>query len=114
MQSFAGERAEHLLDRFARDMFEGIGLVDGVFEVEAGGRGSQHQVGDVLFLLGLQSVRHFGRLADADQQDARCERVERPGVADLDFRVAGLRRANLILRTTSEEVHSSGLSMTAM
>lgn len=25
-----------------------------------------------------------------------------------------LRRANLILRTTSEEVHSSGLSMTAM
>ena len=89
MQPFAGERAEYLLDRFARDMFEGIGPVDGVVEVEAGGRSAQHQGGDVLFLLGLQGVRHFGRLADADQQDARCERIECSGMADLDFRVTG-------------------------
>ena len=69
-------------------MFGGEGPVDGVFEVVAWGRGAQHHVGDVLLLLGLQRIDHLGGAADADQQDAGGERIERAGVAHLDFPVA--------------------------
>ena len=59
-----------------------------MFEVVAGCRGSEPDVGYILLLLGLQCVRHFGGLADADDEDARRQRIERAGVADLDFRVS--------------------------
>ena len=39
--------------------------------------GTQHDVGHVLLLLGLQGVDHLGGAADADQKDARGQRVER-------------------------------------
>ena len=65
-------------------MFEGIGLVDGVFEVEAGVVAPSISRRRTLSPR-LAGRPPFGRLADADQQDARCERVERPGVADFDF-----------------------------
>ena len=61
--------------------------VDLVFQIVARGRGAQHHVGHILLLLGLQGVDEFGGAADADQQDARGQRVERPGVSDLDFAV---------------------------
>ena len=88
LKPLARERREGCEDLFARDMFGGEGAVDGVFEVVAGGRGAQHHVGDVLLLLGLQRIDHLGGAADADQQDAGGERIERAGVADLDFPVA--------------------------
>ena len=81
----AVERFEHPL---AGDVPGRIGFVDRVFEVVARGSGPQHQVGHVLFLLGLERIDHFGRLADADEQHARGQRVERPGMPDLDAAVA--------------------------
>ena len=90
LQPFAGERGERLFDRFARDVFVGIGPVDLVFEVVARGRGAQHHVGYVLLLLGLQGVHQLRGAADADHEDARRQRVERPGVSDLDLAVAEL------------------------
>ena len=68
-----------------------------MFEVVAGGRGTQHDVGHVLLLLGLQGVDHLGGAADADQKDARGQRVERARVADLDLAVAEFAERELDL-----------------
>ena len=88
LEAFARECGEGFEYLPARDVLRGEGRVDGMFEVVAGGRGAQHDVGHVLLLLGLQGVDHLGGAADADQQDARGQRVERARVADLDLAVA--------------------------
>ena len=87
LEPLAGERGEGFGDRFPRDVLPRVGPVYLVFQIVARGRGAQHHVGHILLLLGLQGVDEFGGAADADQQDARGQRVERPGVSDLDFAV---------------------------
>ena len=87
LQPLAHERGERPFDLRSRDVVRREGPVDRVFAVEAGGRGTQPHAGYVLLPLGLQGVDLLGRPSDADQQNARGQRVERPGVSDLDFAV---------------------------
>ena len=82
-------------------MFGGEGAVDGVFEVVAGGRGAQHHVGDVLLLLGLQRIDHLGGAADADQQDAGGERIERAAVTDFPRVQDAAQLRNHVMRRKS-------------
>ena len=87
LEPLSGKFRQGFFDGIAGDVLPGIGLVDFVFEVVAGGRSPEHDIGNILLLLGLEGVDHLGCASDADEQDARSQGVEGPGVPDLDASV---------------------------
>ena len=70
-------------------MFVGVVGVDGAFQVEAGGCGSQHHSAAIFLNARLQLLDLLGGLTDTYQKKAAGKRVERASVAYLEFLDAG-------------------------
>ena len=86
---FADELLAGFLYCFGSDMFVGVVFVDGTFQVEAGGCGSQHHSAAIFLNARLQLLDLLGGLTDTYQKKAAGKRVERASVAYLEFLDAG-------------------------
>ena len=62
-------------------------MIDGMLQIVTRSGRTEANGSQVLFFFGLQFIDTLGRPADADDQHARSEGIERPGMSHFNFAV---------------------------